>query len=229
MRYANAAVAALVLLLAGTAHGQDKGSSTPSDISSADIQPSPTLTPTPTPTDGSSSLPSSTSTGYPDSDLDSTTRCEPDQLVVGPFCEPKPQDVWRTDGNYYVTWDNDRWNLNSTVYLTLNYADPGEAGRLAESFTFSNARGFFTIVRLSPSSLELLLTHPHTLLHPTLTFSPSLSAPHSHPAPHPHPRLPLGSSHSLPLPRLTPSYTSTPPPSRLADGWLCSNPRETGC
>lgn len=168
MRYANAAAAALVLLLAGTAHGQDNASSAASNsANSADNQ----TTPTPTLMDGSSSssLPSSTSTGYPDSDLDSTTRCEPDQLVAGPFCEPKPQDVWRTDGNYYVTWDNDRWNLNSTVYLTLNYAEPGEAGRLAGSFTFSNARGFFTIVRLSPSPPELLLTLPYLPPHGWLT------------------------------------------------------------
>ncbi|KAF8544971.1 hypothetical protein BDD12DRAFT_699572, partial [Trichophaea hybrida] len=62
-----------------------------------------------------------------------------------PFCSPKPHDIWYTDGTYYVTWDNGRWNANSTCYLTLNYLTPGSKGRVAQDFQFPNARGFFTI------------------------------------------------------------------------------------
>jgi len=135
----------LVLLLATGAFAQDE--------SSAGVSSSPAPTVSEAPTSITSTVSSTaSSSGLPDSDLDPATRCRQNEIVAGPFCSPKPQDVWHTDGTYYVTWDNDRWNANSTCYLTLNYLNPGSKGRVAEEFQFSNARGFFTVV--STSSLS---------------------------------------------------------------------------
>lgn len=245
MRFVNAAAAALVLLLAGAVHGQDEpvssaspaptpsnsaSSDTAASTGSADQQPTPTPTPTGTTDGSSSSLPSPS--GYPDSDLDPATRCQPDQLVAGPFCSPKPHDVWRTDGNYYVTWDNDRWALNSTVIITLNYDEQGGAGPVVKDYTFPNSRGFLTIVRPSLSlPLTLSVLAPFHFFHSlppspaqTLTPSPTPRALTHHPLPHPLPRpptltlphTPSHSSHSHPLsPPLLHSHSLAPPLSHL--------------
>ena len=129
---------AAAVLLVPTVFAQ--GDTTVSSASTTAATASSTGTATSTSATASPSSPS-----IPDPDDDPATRCRQADIVAFPFCTPAAHDIWRTDGNYYVTWDNDVWDMNSTVYLTLNYKTAGGAGPVAGEWKLANALGFYSI------------------------------------------------------------------------------------
>ncbi|KAI5851033.1 hypothetical protein BZA05DRAFT_399513 [Tricharina praecox] len=139
---------AAALLFASSVFAQDSSAAASSASSEATSTAVTTTTGTSSSTGTSTSTSSSisaSSSSIADPDDDPATRCRQDGIVAFPFCAPATHDIWRTDGNYYVTWDNDEWDMNSTVYLTLNYKTKGGAGPVVKEWTISNALGFYSI------------------------------------------------------------------------------------
>jgi len=160
MRFLRYLPAAAALLFASGAFGQNESAvSSAADESGTATTTSATTTPTSASTGtgtgtATSASASASSSIVPDPDADPATRCRQADIVRFPFCAPAAHDVWRTSGTYYVTWDNDEWDMNSTVFLTLNYQTPGKDGPVAGEWHIANALGFFTIVCLPPLLLR---------------------------------------------------------------------------
>ncbi|KAL7269428.1 hypothetical protein RUND412_007910 [Rhizina undulata] len=62
-----------------------------------------------------------------------------------PFCAPRNGTEWWVGGHYYVTWNRNFWERNSTVVLTLNYVNYGGAGMVVDTWTTSNSLGFMAL------------------------------------------------------------------------------------